>query len=245
MSQSAKQDFSADFLRKLFTNLSSEGKLVFLKNYADTPQGNRPESKELTQFILGVAADEVEEHDVRCSAFAVAQTLVNPFSGKDTAPTAQVIDTSIMIPDSYIGKTYGEQYGLFLGYFDLADKNEKKPIFVVNLTDSMTFDRSARMTARLVNGYDNSSRIYNAYDGLRTGKTVVAPEAVVAAAYKNKDSGEFARMFRSVGCVLTSSSPPDWAGMANFVNFRNGARGCVFKGEESAPSLLVRAALTL
>jgi len=172
----------------------------------------------------------------------------NPFSGEGITLTAPVTETSVPIPDSYIGKKYGAVEGLFLRYFDLEDGKGNQPIFVVKLTDPMTYYKAVAATGEQKNGYKADPRTYDAKKGLRQGKTVIASHDILQAAYENKDknNGAFAEMFKNHQWVLSSSSHPDSPGDVWILDLRTGYFG-VYNGLGSAkvPGLLVRKGLTL
>ncbi|MFA6280039.1 MAG: hypothetical protein WC612_04535 [Bdellovibrionales bacterium] len=175
------------------------------------------------------------------------------FGGASVTSTTAVTENSVRISDSYIGKKYGNEEGLFLGYFDLGNDVGEKPIFVLELTkESMTFVHTVKAQGTLPNGYVADPYTYDARQGLREGKTVIATFDMVMAAYKEQDkfeengkNGKPQKMFKDAGWVLTSSPHPVNPYGVRIVGFRVGGVDWGFKGYFLAPSLLVRTALTL
>ncbi|MFA6280099.1 MAG: hypothetical protein WC612_04850 [Bdellovibrionales bacterium] len=166
--------------------------------------------------------------------------------GASVTSTTAVTENSVRISDSYIGKKYGNEEGLFLGYFDLGNGVGEKPIFVVDLTnDDLTFNQTVKMTGNLQNGYVADPYTYDARQGLRKGKTVIAPFDIVYAAYEKRNKGAFKKMFKYAGWVLTSSPRPGSPFDVRIVAFRGGDRDWSLIDFNRAPSLMVRTALTL
>ena len=203
-------------------------------------------SRELTraeQVMLAAIAEETP-----AALRAIVNQLVPPknmvSAGATIAPTTAVTETSVRIPDSYIGQKYGQEEGLFLGYFDLGNGVGEKPIFVVELTKKdLTFNQTVEATSALPNGYVADPYIYDARQGLREGKTVIAPHDMLKAVCREKD--KFQEMFKKVGWVLSSSPHPDYPDGVRVVGFRGGGVDWHSKYGLRAPSLLLRTALTL
>jgi hypothetical protein len=176
-------------------------------------------------------------------------TLVPPKNltpaGGALASTAAASDTAVAIPADY---KVGEKYdlGVYLGQFDLGNGVGEKPIFVVELTkEAKTFCQTVAAAGDLADGYVADPWTYDAKQGLREGKTVIAPFDMLKAAYKDKNIGEFKNMFKKAGWILSSSTHPGDPDGVRFVDFRDGGCGWRGKGRYRAPSLPVRTALTL
>ena len=173
---------------------------------------------------------------------AIVDELVPPetmvSAGAAIAQTASVTSTSVTIPASY---QVGEKYdlGVYLGHFDMGAGVGEKPIFVVELTDSMTFKQTVADTGKLDNGYKADYLTYDAYAGLREGKTVIAPFDMVWKAYESKEEGQLEKMFEKAGWVLSSSSRPDDPSSVRIAVFRGGGGYWDYRGSTRAPSLLV------
>lgn len=173
--------------------------------------------------------------------------------GSCITQTAPVTEPSVRIQDSYIGQKYGNEEGLFLGYFDLGNGVGEKPIFIVELTKKdMTFSQTVQMAGELPNGYVADPYPYDSRQGLREGKTVIAPFDMVMAAYKEQNrfeeagkNGKTQKMFKDAGWVLTSSPYPGSPNLVRIVIFRDGDNDWFSKVLIRARSLLVRTALTL
>ena len=172
--------------------------------------------------------------------FVPPETMVS--AGATIAQTDSVTSTSVTIPASY---QVGEKYdlGVYLGQFDMGAGVGEKPIFVVELTNSMTFKQTVADTGKSDNGYKADYLTYDAYVGLRKGKTVIAPFDMVWKAYESKEAGQLEKMFEKAGLVLSSSSHPVYPDGVRLADFRDGGDGWVHKGSKRAASLLVCAGL--
>ncbi len=151
-----------------------------------------------------------------------------------------------------LGKKDGNEEGLFLGCFDLGNDVGKKPIFVLGLTEALSFSKTVRAQSDLPNGEEPNPFEYDANQELREGKTAIATFDMVWAAYRNQNkfhvkdnSGKLQKMFKDVDWALTSSPNPEDSFGIRVVNFRDGGVCHVCRGIYYAPSLLVRAALIL
>ena len=211
-------------------------------------------SREITApekaFLTALIAEIPDEVRAIVDQLVLPKNMVS--AGATIAPTTAVTETSVRIPDSYIGKKYGQEEGLFLGYFDLGNGVGEKPIFVVELTKKdLTFNQTVDATSALTNGYVADPYIYDARQGLREGKTVIAPFDMLNAAYREKDKfqevvdGKLQQMFKKAGWILSSSPHPASPTSVRIVDFRDGGGGWSYKTLVRAPSLLVRTALTL
>jgi hypothetical protein len=124
MSIITKPNFSSEFLQEVFVSLPSEGKLLFLKNYAAAAgEVGRPVSEGLTQSILAVAADAGESKETRRLAFSIAQTLANPFSGNLVLPS-QLDKTAerVLVP----GKALAGTDLVFITAFEPTNRQGEK-----------------------------------------------------------------------------------------------------------------------
>ena len=229
-------------------------KNLLLAYHAACLEANCPKSDELTHRIAAIAAGispakeatvvaELSEQELAISI--LLKSGVNPFSGKGISPTTPVTDTSVRIPDSYIGKKYENQEGLFWGYDDLGDGKGEQPIFVLGLTDTMTFNQTVAATGKLENGYKADPLTYDAMQGLREGKTVIATQKILKKIHENKNKGEFKKLFKDVGWVLSSSPHPDTPHLVRLVDFRDGDDYWYNLDYTRAPIVLVRVGLTL
>jgi len=151
---------------------------------------------------------------------------------------------SARIPDSYIGRYFEEEKGWFAGYFDFRYNEDKKSIFIVELTkEPLTFNNTVKKMGNLPNGYVANPYKYDARHDLRESKTVIAPFDILRAVCDKKD--KFGKMFDDVGLVLSSSSHPKDSNVGKAIDFRPGDLVWLYKGFHSARSLLVRPGLTL
>ena len=201
-------------------------------------------SRELTvaeKAILSILAEK-NSGELRSIVDQIVQPQNMVSAGATIAPTDSVTNTSVTIPASYqVGKKY--DLGVYLGHFDMGAGVGEKPIFVFELTDPMTFKQTVANAGKLDNGYKADYLTYDAYVGLREGKTVIAPFDMVWKAYESKEEGQLEKMFEKAGWVLSSSSRPANPYGLRIADFRDGVDYGEPKDITRAPSLLVRAGL--
>jgi hypothetical protein len=172
------------------------------------------------------------------------QPFFNPFSWEDIILTAPITETYVSIPYSFVGREYDNQQGLFVGNSYLGCETGNQPIFVDGFAPPLPFSQNVVLTGKRENGYKANPHTYDAKEGLREGKMVIAPIEMVYTAYLNREIGEFAKLFKNIGLVVTSTTSLENPEKALAVDFRDGHIHCLSKSDYRARSLLVHAGLT-
>ena len=189
---------------EVFRRLHPADKAALLKDYDHLAPRVIQDSPTLTRFLSNLPL--TWGHRAITSAIEAAASRARISSDVSSATPHQSEKNWLTIPESRIGRQVSGEDGLFLGYGYLGGGiRGLAPLFVVELTGPKSFPQHVAAVTNSEPKEPVSVGRYDPNEGLRAGKTVIAPFSILELARENAHKAGFAEMFAKVEYVMSST----------------------------------------